>query len=160
MKLGITVSRVTDEHRTSFSNPHTSIRRGCVRSLVTLAFASHTCPSTRSLAYTLILLIRVLCRRISAIYWRDSNTLLDHYWQLTTSDDDIEAFRQRDNLTIVKTTAQDAALMPSWPQALVRYRNYTMASSSTVIAGQEHHSTPYRRYYHPSSSSPGLYHSP
>ena len=44
-----------------------------------------------------------------------------HYWQLAKRPKDIEEFRSMHNLTLVRSTPQDAALMPSWPQALVQY---------------------------------------
>ncbi|KAK4139601.1 uncharacterized protein C8A04DRAFT_32928 [Dichotomopilus funicola] len=43
------------------------------------------------------------------------------HWELAGSAEDIEAFRLRHNLTLVSATPQDAALMPSWPQALFQY---------------------------------------
>ena len=44
-----------------------------------------------------------------------------HHWTLFKKSEDVEVFRKLYNLTIVDTIPQDAALMPSWPQALVQY---------------------------------------
>jgi hypothetical protein len=44
-----------------------------------------------------------------------------NHWELAGSAKDIEAFRLQHNLTLVSATPQDAALMPSWPQALFQY---------------------------------------
>jgi hypothetical protein len=55
---------------------------------------------------------------------REGNSTTDtrqNYWTLSKNPEDIEAFRNLHNLTIVSYTPQDAALMPSWPQALVQY---------------------------------------
>jgi hypothetical protein len=50
-----------------------------------------------------------------------ANPLPLHHWQLAKKAEDIEAFRLEHNLTLVSAAPQDAALMPSWPQALVQY---------------------------------------
>jgi hypothetical protein len=44
-----------------------------------------------------------------------------HHWQLSKSHEDIEAFRTEHNLILVDSSPTDAALHPSWPQALVQY---------------------------------------
>ena len=46
---------------------------------------------------------------------------LAHHWQLSKSHEDIEAFRTKHNLILVDSSPTDAALHPSWPQALVQY---------------------------------------
>ncbi|KAF2191463.1 hypothetical protein K469DRAFT_720480 [Zopfia rhizophila CBS 207.26] len=47
--------------------------------------------------------------------------LPQHCWQRAKNAEDIEAFRMKNNLTLVTAMPQDAALMPSWPQALMQY---------------------------------------
>ncbi|VUC29356.1 unnamed protein product [Clonostachys rosea] len=42
-------------------------------------------------------------------------------WKLAGSAEDIESFRSLYNLTLVDATPQEAALMPSWPQALFQF---------------------------------------
>jgi hypothetical protein len=48
-------------------------------------------------------------------------SLPPHHWQLAKSASDIEAYREKYNLTYVSASPQEAALMPGWPQALVQY---------------------------------------
>lgn len=51
-----------------------------------------------------------------------SNTALpSHHWQLAKSQNDVENFLQQHNLTLVDAEPQEAAMMPSWPQALLQY---------------------------------------
>ncbi|KAF2999679.1 hypothetical protein E8E13_001986 [Curvularia kusanoi] len=47
--------------------------------------------------------------------------LAAHHWQLSKSHADVEAFRTKHNLILVDSSPTDAALQPSWPQALVQY---------------------------------------
>jgi hypothetical protein len=42
-------------------------------------------------------------------------------WKLAGSTEDIEAFRSLYNLTLVDATPQEAASMPSWPQAIFQF---------------------------------------
>ncbi|KFZ07822.1 hypothetical protein V502_09720 [Pseudogymnoascus sp. VKM F-4520 (FW-2644)] len=51
----------------------------------------------------------------------NSNQTAQNFWKLSKKTEDIEAFRKLHNLTLVESTPQDAAFMPSWPQALVQY---------------------------------------
>lgn len=51
----------------------------------------------------------------------NSNQTVQNFWKLSKKTEDIEAFRKLHNLTLVESTPQDAAFMPSWPQALVQY---------------------------------------
>ena len=44
-----------------------------------------------------------------------------HHWQLAKSQKDIDFFRTEHNLILVDSSPTDAALHPSWPQALVQY---------------------------------------
>ncbi|KAK2761219.1 hypothetical protein FQN54_001741 [Arachnomyces sp. PD_36] len=48
-------------------------------------------------------------------------TLPLHHWQLAKGPRDIEHFCQKYNLTLVSSEPQEAALMPSWPQAFAQY---------------------------------------
>lgn len=57
----------------------------------------------------------------ATIIYVDRPHIGQHYWTLSKKSEDVEAFRKLYNLTIVNATPQDAALMPSWPQALVQY---------------------------------------
>ncbi|KFX92844.1 hypothetical protein V490_05153 [Pseudogymnoascus sp. VKM F-3557] len=50
-----------------------------------------------------------------------NNKTASNFWALSKKTEDIEAFRKLHNLTLVESTPQDAAFMPSWPQALVQY---------------------------------------
>lgn len=43
------------------------------------------------------------------------------HWEPAKSAEDMEAFRLRHSLTLVSAPLQDAALMPSWPEALIQY---------------------------------------
>ena len=70
-----------------------------------------------------------------------STGLPSHHWQLAKTADEIEQFRQQHNLTFVESHAQEAALMPSWPQALVQYIFIQppiscSSSSSITVNGQ------------------------
>lgn len=49
------------------------------------------------------------------------NQTAPNFWALSKKTEDIETFRKLHNLTLVDSTPQDAAFMPSWPQALVQY---------------------------------------
>ncbi|KAJ8088305.1 hypothetical protein PM082_022377 [Marasmius tenuissimus] len=51
----------------------------------------------------------------------DPDVLPTRYWRLAKSQEEIEDFRARYNLTMVSAEPQDAALLPSWPQALLQY---------------------------------------
>jgi hypothetical protein len=51
----------------------------------------------------------------------DRPNIGQHYWTLSKKPEEVEAFRELYNLTIVDAIPQDGALMPSWPQALVQY---------------------------------------
>jgi hypothetical protein len=51
----------------------------------------------------------------------DPDVLPSHYWTLAKNQGDIEAFRAKYGLTLVTSVPQDAALLPSWPQALLQY---------------------------------------
>jgi hypothetical protein len=50
-----------------------------------------------------------------------TTSLAAHHWQLSKSHADVEAFRTEHNLILVDSSPTDAALQPSWPQALVQY---------------------------------------
>ncbi|KFY24374.1 hypothetical protein V493_05285 [Pseudogymnoascus sp. VKM F-4281 (FW-2241)] len=64
-----------------------------------------------------------------------------HFWKLSKKPEDIEEFRKLHNLTLVESTPQDAAFMPSWPQALVQYflinPPFNCASSQTYEVNGE-----------------------
>ena len=57
----------------------------------------------------------------ATIIYIDRPHIGQHYWTLSKKPEDVEAFHKLYNLTIVDAIPQDAALMPSWPQALVQY---------------------------------------
>jgi hypothetical protein len=64
-----------------------------------------------------------LCKREdnTTIVYVDRPHIGQHSWTLSKGPEDVEASRKLYNLTIVDAIPQDAALMPSWPQALVQY---------------------------------------
>lgn len=64
-----------------------------------------------------------------------------HHWQLAKTPSDIEKFRSQHNLTIVRSTPQDAALTPSWPQALVQYILIAPPINCWTTSSQTHEST-------------------
>ncbi|KAF5341288.1 hypothetical protein D9757_014541 [Collybiopsis confluens] len=67
----------------------------------------------------------------------DPDVLPSHYWRRAKHQEDIDAFQARYNLTLVSAQPQDAALLPSWPQALLQYLlinpiiNLSCSSSTT-----------------------------
>ena len=64
-----------------------------------------------------------------------------HHWQLAKTPSDIEKFRSQHNLTTVRSTPQDAALTPSWPQALVQYILIAPPINCWSTSSQTHEST-------------------
>lgn len=54
-------------------------------------------------------------------YDNTTTGLPTHHWQLSKSQKDIDIFRTEHNLILVDSSPTDAALHPSWPQALVQY---------------------------------------
>lgn len=75
-----------------------------------------------------------------------------NHWQLTRSAEEIEQFRAKYNLTVVSATPQDAALMPSWPQALVQY---ILVAPPVNCASTTTHTTTYTSGGYTSSHSVG-----
>lgn len=49
------------------------------------------------------------------------NTLPHHHWELANSQDDIDKFQKQHDLILVDSVPQNAAMMPSWPQAFLQY---------------------------------------
>jgi hypothetical protein len=69
-----------------------------------------------------------------------------HHWELAKHWQDIDFFRQKYNLTLVSSKPQEAALMPSWPQAFVQYILIAppiSCSSAEYVDGVKIHTFPW-----------------
>jgi hypothetical protein len=80
-----------------------------------------------------------------------TNKISAHHWQLFKSHGDIEEFRKEYNLILVDSSPTDAAMHPSWPQALVQYLLVAPPINCMYSSQTTHETYSYSTYGHSTS---------